>query len=328
MRKLTQNILPGETLTFPSCKTFVYLRSEHAVSFKFITMFNKIDRTIDNFQDSFSVTANTYFLRVEITSDNAQELSCILIEDTGIDYTPITGDVFISNNENNFIPAKSYNINSRDYPVPVYSPKGVLTNKKIDNERLYKGNYNERFKAGCYVESQQAASDLECYGIFPKMNTSDNNPLYIDAFLTSLIVYPETDNFLELWIYTNNSNCNHDFITPIETLINPDGKVKVFTNYHSDTYSKIYYKNVARSILENETEEYLLHSFPIKSGVPFELPMAKPIWLQPSSYVSSVYQDEFLTITTKTNCHFNFNVTIEMFENGFFDNQVYTPKNF
>jgi len=323
MRKLTQNISAGQTLSFPSCKTFVYLRSEYAVSFKFITMFNKIDRTIDNFQDSFSVTANTYFLRVEITSENAQELSCILIEDTGIDYTPITGDVFISNDDNNHIPVKSYNVNSRDYPVPVYSPEGVQTNHKIDSQKFYKSNYYERFKSCGYTPSQNAASDLECYALFPSV---DSPYCFLGGytFITEMWLTPETDNFFEMWSYHRSSKTWLDYDTHINWLTSLDSYVD---NYYGNDLEmhEIRYKNVTRETLSTRANQYLMYSFPIKAGEIFYMKFDYPIPV-PSRSSKSSGNTRIFTFTTKTNCHFEFNINVESLSHDYLDNKIYNPR--
>jgi len=320
MKKLTQTINAGNTVVFPSCKSFVFLRSEYPVSFKFITMYNKIDRTINEFQDSFSVTANTYFLRVEIKSMETQEVSCILIEDTAISYTPITGDVYISNDLNHRIPTQSYITNSSNYPAPVYSPKGMQTNHKIDSQKFYKSNYSERFKSGCFIESQQAASDLECYSIFPSIDYSYGFAGQ-HAFITEIWVTPETDNFLEFWYVNSNARSWYDYNTSLGWMKSLDGYVSNYFGGHLELHD-IRYKNETRINLLNAPYQYLLFSFPIKANETYHQKFDYPLLIPLRS--SKVYGNySCLTITTKTNCHFNTNLILEAFENKYFDNTIY-----
>ena len=361
MKKFTYNMTAGITYSFPSCKTFVFLRTDYDVSFKFISLWNKVDKEIEGFKDSFSITADEYFLQVRVVSSVDQEVSAILIDDAKVLYQPIMGEVTISNTPlpvqisgqpidvhlDNASPndvtvtntsanragMHSYVDNNRSYPIPTYSPEGIMVDQKINSDKFYKGLYSGqdgylgRHKGWGYVESQQAASDLECYCVFPWVKSADNNPLYTDAYLTHLEIIPETDNFLELWVAAVSTGTHRDYSTLVKTLVNPDGKVKTTQNTVLIS-SEVWYKNVTRASLVAAAYEECLCSYPIKAGVPFVLPMAKPIRLDVSTTTAARYLTEFLTITTKTNCHFSFNVQIELFEQYFNTNEIFTPYNF
>jgi len=304
MRKLTQNILPGETLTFPSCKTFVYLRSEHAVSFKFITMFNKIDRTIDNFQDSFSVTANTYFLRVEITSDNAQELSCILIEDTGIDYTPITGDVFISNDEDNKIPVVfdegcATVINSAMYPVQVGNYYPNLNCQGVDYPKYWQKDYRGSYPFSFWNTSNMGGTGLQVWA--PILNGGTYR-----GFIERISIIPTINTYLELWYkYFDGLGDTHSF-TSYKTI-----------NDHqfidSDSLRSFGHKNVTRaSLLLSDT---LRHTYPLLQNVMNVYEPKFPIEVQ----VKNVdYTDKrlnsYCSISTKDVCEYEIYVEGTMFQ--------------
>jgi hypothetical protein len=134
MKKFTYNATAGITYSFPSCKTFVFLRSDHDVSFKFISLWNKIDKEIEGFKDSFSITAKDYFLQVRVVSSTNQEISAILIDDDKINYQPIMGEVTIANtplpvNINNSL--LSVDIDNVPLPVEITN---TSTNVTVDNE--------------------------------------------------------------------------------------------------------------------------------------------------------------------------------------------------
>jgi len=370
MKKFTYNMTAGITYSFPSCKTFVFLRTDYDVSFKFISLWNKIDKEIEGFKDSFSITAEEYFLQIRVVSSVNQEVSAILIDDSKVQYQPIMGEVTISNtplpvdmtnqvvdvdiqntlvnvhldnaNPNdvnitnvsaNRAGMHSQNVNSENYPLPVYSPQGVLCDTKVNSDKFYRGiyasndNYLGKHKGWGYFESQQAIADLECYCIFPWVRQLDNNPLYEEGYLTYLEVTPETDNFLELWVGSTAASATHDFNTLVGNFVNPDGKVKLTTN---DTHlgSEVWYKNVSRATLAAITYENLLCSFKMTAGVPFILPMAKPIRLDVSTGSHARLLREFLTITTRTNCNFSFNAQIELYEQHYNRNEYFAPRSY
>jgi len=129
MRKITQNIPAGGKIVFPGCKTFVFLTCAYPVSFNFITVFNRIERTIEDFSDTFSVTAKNYFLRVEVTSETEQEITAILLDDGNIEYRPLRDEVHITNNDDSKIPIK---IPDRYDSMPIRS-QGVICTTQFDD---------------------------------------------------------------------------------------------------------------------------------------------------------------------------------------------------
>ncbi len=315
MRKLDQEISANETISFPSCKTFVFLRSEYPVSFKFITLFNRIDRTIENFQDSFSVTADTYFLRVEITSKYAQTLSCILIEDTKIEYTPITGDVFISNDESHKVPVSGIIENSGgsssiNETIPVLQPRGHLLHisqgGNFDKFPTYYTNYYLEHFFSSYITSSADATKIYACSI---NSASFSGSKFF--YLTEIKITPDVDCNLCLFIISQTSGFMNSYdLTIYENFY----KNVVYENTPSG-YLRLMKKTVLFSDIENN--EILYEKIPLKAGEEKIVNFHTPILLDTRS--SWNYQPKgYFTICTDIPAQYNLFCKCKYYQHEYF----------
>lgn len=320
MKKITQNIGAGETITFPSCKTFVNLRSKFPVDFKFITMFNKIDRTITNFQDSFSVTANAYFLRVEITSVQAQELNVILIEDTGIEYTPITGNVFISNDDSNAVPVNAYITNSgliKKDTLPVLQPVGSLLHvsqgSNFDKYPTAYTNYYIEHLFSSYISPAADAVNVHACGLSGQSKTGQPSKL---NYLTEIKIISAIDcNFL-IFLFGSSGGYMHGYSSA------------VYQNFYKNTvkydnistYCRCFTKTVP--LADIESTDILYEKINVKSGEQKIIEFHTPILLDTRSSFSSQPRG-FCTICSDVPTQYDI-----FFKSKYYTNEYFIPSTF
>ena len=309
MKKLTQNIPAGGTISFPSCKTFVFLRSSTPVSFKFITLYNRIDRQIENFKDTFSVTADTYFLRVEVHSEEAQELSCILIEDTKIDYTPITGDVFISNDESHKVNCSCDVINDREDAMLVRNYGSLFQTVNNDFSLNHNGYEDCRFQH-IYIPLT-GNPNFQAYNLQLKTPTVLGVDYRVLPSIYSLEITPTIDTKLliitppynQTYIHLPNVYYNSDLRSALKQLYPTRANTQGCLNYIKTGYNNL-------SALPAAEDYDVIYSYSIKQNttekIKFDLPFKVEQW-HTTDYVSS--HPSFM-ITTKDACDFEMHIDL------------------
>ncbi len=284
MKKLTQNIAAGETVIFPSCKTFVFIQSVEPVDFKFITLFNRIDRQIEGFSDTFSVTAANYFLRIEVFSEVAQEITVVLIEDSHVEYKPLRDHVKVTDGCIKVV-------NTGNYPVQV-GGKYCLPVMLGPDHVKYSGDFGGI--PWDFITDDRRGTNLNVWcPLFSKSQYSDSTNWFLDKIsITSSI-----DTCLEIWhYYVYSTGQYHGF---------SDYKNCSYHNMKYSTaisnYRRVYYKDVTRTSLEATDD--LIISRPLKANVLTEFTPNVPFFMGRTNNTTG--HKQFLSITTKDVCEFS-----------------------
>ena len=210
MRKITQNITAGGKVVYPGCKTFVFLTCAEPVSFNFITVFNRIERTIEDFSDTFSVTAKNYFLRVEVTSETTQEVTAILLDDGNIEYKPLRDEVSVVSGQCNITQGKGKVVNFGEYPVQVGANYPLMTTNVLDKVKYERSGGVEGSDPWIWHNTENmGGSDLKLWS--PCFYTYYSSPNYWKnhSFIERISIKPTIDTFLEVWGRPEATTQNH-----------------------------------------------------------------------------------------------------------------------
>jgi len=311
LKKLTQTIYGGGKIIFPGCKTFVFLTCDTPVDFNFITVFNRVERTIEQFSDTFSVTAENYFLRVEVSSSVTQEITVILLDDTKIEYRPLKDRVTVDEGDINIHGecAISHGLikvaNRGDYGVQIGANVPVMTTHVLDKVKYQRAGVEGAEAWYWYNKGSIGGSNLNLWS--PCFYTNSSFPNYYARYLylERIKIKPTIDTHLEIWgnpIIGSGSALPFYFASlhKVEHMDNIQAKV-------TDNFV-FGYRDEPHSLFHSDVKNKLFVSYPCPANVLTEFKPLYPFqFLQGTLYTSSkLFSTEFLTtITTEDECEYD-----------------------